>query len=367
MLVYNSTIAAFLKKTRYEVRTIMAKEMGLRWNGSRFSFKDFTYPLHVVCFEKTGVLGYFDCERYYLGINRSLIYQKDFTLLRDIIRHELAHLMTFLTSNQNDISHGRAFRDTCRLYGWGKEVWGAQRGQKEEKESETMTKKQEKIVKRIKKLLALSQSNNVHEAQSATLKANELLVKHHLKSIHDDVYEEEEDALLCVDKILSFKRATKKYQAIARILDTFYVYTVFNYHRNKVVLEATGLRENISIAKYVAGFLDREFERLYLKSGLKGVRQKNSFMSGIALGYEEKQSTSKNNLNPRDIQALAVIKKNIHQSAKKIYGYLSSRSSSSLSDTRAKRLGMQAGKNLSIHGAVHHQGSSVAQQTILLG
>lgn len=37
-----------------------------------------------------------------------------------------------------------------------------------------------KIVERIKKLLALSESSNEHEAQLAMLKAQELLVKHKL-------------------------------------------------------------------------------------------------------------------------------------------------------------------------------------------
>lgn len=39
----------------------------------------------------------------------------------------------------------------------------------------------DQIIKRIKKLLSLSQSHNENEAQLALVKAQELMIKHHIE------------------------------------------------------------------------------------------------------------------------------------------------------------------------------------------
>lgn len=208
------------------------------------------------------MLGYFNAELFEIGLNKHFII--DDTDLLDTLRHELAHYYCWIT--KNDLTHSTQFRSICKNFGWTKSVFESC------KTIDAPTNS--KISSKIQKLLALSNSTNPHEAQSALIKANQLLLTH-----------QEISADLAVRRVLSGKRSNPKWQAISEILRTFGVHPVFNRGQGISYLEVFGPTHNVMTAEYIACFLNRELEHLWKGYG-KGL--KSAFFDGIAKGYLKK-------------------------------------------------------------------------------
>ncbi len=279
-LIYSEAVLHFLAKTRSMAREILVKEMGLKVGRTRFSHKHHSYPLVLVAFEHPKRLGYFDPELYEIGLNKELMIEQDSSVF-NILRHELAHYITFIEHGPNTPHHGEAFRNICRRYGWDKEVYLSQ-GKLEAKAHP----KKAKISEKVQKLIALSNNSSEEEASSAMVKAKELILKYNVQSPPKFSHSDEEWRLI---RLAKFKRVSAKWQAIASILRHFYVYPVFNHGKGIAYLEAFGEKHHIEIVESLSVFLDREFEKFWKEeTSLKGPRQKNAFFRGIAVGYCEK-------------------------------------------------------------------------------
>ncbi len=246
-----------LREIKLAAHQIMKQEMQLHLRGKHLVWNNYLYRIQFLIFEDDTRLGYFDPEHMEIGIHKSA---KNF---RDILRHELAHLIAYLRFG--DLSHGKIFRAICKEYGFPPEIGKATGPLVQESRMAT----------KIKKLLALAESTNAHEAENAALKAQEMLLKHDL----------EEESDMVMRRIFSFKRASTKHKAIAQILRTYGVQPIFC----RKTLEIFGQRLHVEIAEYVAHFLSNELDHLYKNEPhLSGLAAKNSFFRGIAEGFCEK-------------------------------------------------------------------------------
>ena len=125
------------------------------------------------------------------------------------------------------------------------------------------------------------------------------------------------------------------------------------YKGAKVDIEATGQKENIELAKYIADFLDYEFERLWnLKKDLKGLKAKNSFFSGLALGYERKLEESQSSLEVNEQRSLIRIYNDLDEIQRKIHKRVSKTTHSRGCDSNALASGVKAGKSLTVNPAI---------------
>ncbi|WP_420422616.1 SprT-like domain-containing protein [Simkania sp.] len=328
-LLYSETLLLFLKKVKKEARTIIQKEMALKCGPRRFWVGNVGYPLHFVAFDHPSKMGYFDPEMYEIGVNKCFLFETDENL-KDLLRHELAHYLTFITHGSSVSPHGREFREICSLYGWKTEVTRAT-------VSSEKRQKSLRIAEKIQKLFSLSQSHNLHEAELALCKARELLLKYHQTHMTQDSEEME------IHRLTKQKRASTKLQTIASILKHFFVYPVFNHGKGCVYLEIFGSPVNIEIATYVGHFLERELEILWKNSNLKGLRAKNSFFRGIAHGYEKKMQSV-----PQDEKAIISLENQLAITAAKAYPHLSSSFSRCSIDMEATLLGKDRGSKLQI-------------------
>ena len=64
------------------------------------------------------MLGYFDSNFYELGFHECLM-QSSREQLSNVIRHELAHYMTFINYGEAVQPHGAEFRAFCQANGMG--------------------------------------------------------------------------------------------------------------------------------------------------------------------------------------------------------------------------------------------------------
>jgi hypothetical protein len=97
----------------------------------------------------------------------------------DVLRHEIAHQLADELYGEVEPPHGETFRDLCHFLGADPKASG---GYPTLDEAVLADKASDgdRIMARIRKLLALSSSPNRHEAELAMAKARELMAKHQL-------------------------------------------------------------------------------------------------------------------------------------------------------------------------------------------
>jgi len=345
MILYSETISAFLQKTNHVLKCILKEEMNLEVAKTRFTYQTFSIPFSLVVFENPKLLGYFEADKYRIGLNKRLIFNAKETVIKNIIRHEMAHFMAFIEHKKEILPHGIEFREICQRYGWDESVSSATADVEIENNLVEGETEREKILVRIKKLLALSSSNNVHEAEQATLRANQLLLDYNLKNVAPD-----SDKEYCALSVILMKRASPLLTAIYHILETFGVRVVLNRSSDGAGLDLIGDRVNVELAEYMAHYLLRELPLLFKKTGLKGAVAKNSFYTGVASGLKNKSNKAKDEIIKNHGPALVALnhlEKNLDITFDFFYPRIRRTGSNAQMDIDALEIGVAAGKNLS--------------------
>lgn len=359
MIVYSEKIIGFLCIVKKVVKEILTHEASLRVSRDRFYDQTgrFSYPIHIVIYHSKNVLGYFNAPFYEIGINEVLMHAK-VNDLKNVIRHEIAHYLTFINHGAETSPHGFAFKECCAMFGWGEEVSKASICLEEL--SNAPPHEKASIFRRVQKLMALSSSSSQNEAEAAIIKSQTLLLKHNINAVHD----EDDTPRIFLKRVLKQKRKSAKMDAIGKILETFFVSIVYHKVKDGIYLEILGDKVNVEIADYVASILETELEILWQNAQktarLKGSLAKNSFFMGVAKGYHDKIESLKKEFNADTERALIVIEKKLSAAREMAYKRLSSSTSSARHSKEAALLGQKAGKNLTINPGI--QSSS---QTLL--
>lgn len=353
MFYYSKTIKAFIARVREDVREIINLEMNLKMDRSRVLYNGILYPLNIVVFEDHNRLGYFDHRTYEIGLSKKLMMLAHDRVLKNVIRHELAHFIAFIVHGPEHVIHGEEFKDICRSYGWDPEVERAYSNLNFENSKLEGDLKTEKLLERLKKLLALTSSDNPHERELATLKANALLLEHNLdltKGLSREKLDTDEE--VCVKRVLEAKRKSAKHVAIYEILKTFFVSPVFNHGTGLFYLEVIGDKTSVELADYVANFLNSELDRLWKitkkeNPQFKTITAKNSFFRGVAKGYVEKiEKQKKAHAQSSD---LILIETNLSKKLQIVYSRIGHTTlGSGATHSGASAAGVETGKNLSI-------------------
>jgi hypothetical protein len=360
MLLYSKTTISFIQKIKARSRAIMAQEMGLRFKTSRFEYNGYNYPLHFVVFDDPNKLGYFDCSNYQIGLHKNLMLIAKDQVIDNILRHELAHLYTFLKHPKSFYelnAHGQEFQEVCRAFKWGADIARAKSSLELDNASAESTNEMDRHLKRLQKLLSLASSSNPHEAQAATIKANELLLKYNLSQIRSISLDDE---IACVKKVLQKKRADSKLNAIYQILSHFYVRPVLSRQNSSTSLEVVGTRHNVELADYIAKYLDLEFEHFWQNASsgdptLKGVVKKNNYITGLASGFIDKLTKERSNRNiiKEESKGLILINQQLERLTQYAYPSLRKvRHKGSQDCPTARSKGIKDGGRLSLRAAL---------------
>lgn len=340
------------------LRKIIQNEIKLTRQGSFYFFEKHWFKIKIVVFEDPKTLGFLRTSDYTIGLNKTLMYTAKTEVIENILRHEFCHLLHFFKDpTEFAISpHGASYRDLCQSLGYGPDVYDASVEISQANINIQSHEDIERMLDKIKKLMELSRSSNKHEAELATLKANQLLMRYQLdlneKYSFSTINDDQE---FCLVRILPFKRKNAKICAIINIIETFQLYPVFTGNPDDsgfFYVEIMGSRLAIEWGQYLSDYLNRELDRLWEEEKKilgSGLRQKNSFFDGLAYGFVQKQKTVKKSFSSKDNQTLVVLEKKLDDAVHSFYPNLRSSSRSSIRDAQAFMNGSQRGQSMQIN------------------
>lgn len=349
MFIYSKSIIRFAEDIKLTVKKILSHEIGLRCTSGRFydERQRNSYPIKVVIYNHRAMLGYFDASFYELGFHECLMHAKQ-DQLHNIIRHELAHYITFIEHGHTVEPHAAEFKLFCQKMKWDERISRASMAL--DLEQIKIENEESSVLRRVKKLMALGSSSHQHESEQAIIKSQQLLLKHNIESTYANLEPEEK---VFMKRIMKQKKETAKMRAISLILQTFFVSVVYNRGLDGTCLEIVGDAENLEIADYVASVLDVELDLLWetakKNAYLKGALAKNSFLLGIARGYCNKIKALKQQYQTEVTQALMVLEKKLIDATDIVYPKLSSKTSYGGHCPHASGLGEKMGRALNIN------------------
>lgn len=257
--------------------------------------------------------GYWSPERKEIALSRSLVLNHSWDAVLEVFYHEMAHQFAHQVLNAfEETPHGKAFQTACFHLRANPEASDNYPPLDERLMSDSVSD-QDKILIRVKKLLALAGSQNRHEAEAAMAKAHELIAKHNIEIIEKNKHRE----FLSIFLGRPALRHTREIYNLASLLESFYFVKCIwipSYVPEKEkmgrVLEITGTIQNLRIASYVhdvmRNYIESEWEKYNKKRGLNFYR-KIDYAVGIVRGFHRKLESQQSSLGniPLRINALA--------------------------------------------------------------
>jgi polyhydroxyalkanoate synthesis regulator phasin len=239
--------------------------------------------------------------------------------------------------------------------------------------------KNQQIIDKIQKLLALANSSNEHESQAAARMAQTLLTKHNLT-----MTEIEKESSDYTSELVDTgrQRQDPAWKFIQSLLREFFFIEIVQTKRkdmdkNYKIVEhhcyvIFGQPHNVIIAKYVRDFLTRSFRDLFLKykkeSGRKDA-SRNSFYLGVFKGLHEQLKSAR--MGAEEETGLVVVKdSNLHQFIQdSLNGKLKSVPSKIAvqTDGHALNAGYEEGRNMRIAMGLGGNETKKVGETLKLG
>ncbi|MFC1516503.1 SprT-like domain-containing protein [Thermodesulfobacteriota bacterium] len=301
--------------------------------------------------------GYWSKERREISISRKLVLNHTWDSVREVLLHEIAHQFTdTVLFAQNEPPHGPTFLRACQLLRANPKASGRYRPLREQIFHPTIRPKDRTLL-RVKKLMALAESQNRHEAEAAMAKAHELIAKYNVDLI---THEEKRDFVSIFLGAPALRHRREEYH-LARLLEDFYFVSglwvsAYVLEKNKMgrVLEISGTVQNINIAGYIYDFVQRYIDtqwREYNRGKGLNRHRLTDFAVGVIEGFRDKLETEVE-AKEKMIDGSALVRAEDHLLKKYVaYKYPHTRSfsrSASSQDDRILNDGMRLGKKLVI-------------------
>lgn len=244
--------------------------------------------------EMTTRLGIWHGEKREIRLNRSFVLNHSWDAVREVLVHEMAHQFVDEVYKVNhEPPHGRAFYQACRLLRANPEASGKY-APLHDRAGREANHADDKIMITIKKLMALAESRNTHEAESAMAKSLELIKKYNIDLIEQDKNKDFFSVFVGKPALRHFR---EEYCLALLLTDFYFVKGIwvpaYVLEKGKMghVLEISGTARNIEISAYVYDyvkhFIDSQW-RGYNRENQFSRYRKTDFAVGIIDGFRSK-------------------------------------------------------------------------------
>lgn len=304
-------------------------------------------------------LGQWNSVTRTLSIDRGLVHAQPWSVVREVLKHEIAHQFVDEVLKIHDQSaHGSAFEDVCRRFGIDSRATGMPALPTGDKTGGGGSP----VLRRISRLLALAESPNAHEAEAAMNTAQRLMLKHNI----DAQVAAAREGYAFVHLGVPRQRVDAAEHVLAGLLARhFFVEAIWvpSYSakdgRRGRVLELCGTVSNLEVACYVHGFLLETGERLWRehkrRHGIGSDLERRRYLVGVMSGFDDKlKSASQENQREGLIWVGDPgLEGYLHQR----YPRRSGGSGIGVRQTAAYQHGREAGQKIVLHKPVKHGGA----------
>jgi hypothetical protein len=239
-------------------------------------------------------LGAWHSVKREISISRNLVLFHPWDTVKEVLLHEMAHQMTDeVFKVREEPAHGPTFHKACKLLRANPKATRHYPHLHTRSQGD-ISSRQHRLLSRVKKLMALSNSKNSHEAVSAMTKAHELIQKYNLPLL-------ENRNITSFTTMFLGKPALRHYREdylLAHLLIEFYFIEglwIPSYVMEKAkmgrVFEVSGTLTNVEIAAYVYDCVKNYIESQWkhFSCGQKlGRFKKSDFAVGIITGFHQK-------------------------------------------------------------------------------
>ena len=225
-----------------------------------------------------------------LELARTLVLERSWPEVIGVLQHEMAHqFVDEVLGQAGEAAHGETFQRVCEERGIDGKAAGAPVA--------ALGVEVDRVLERIRKLLALAGSANQNEAEIAMRRAHELMLRHNIEHAAQRTYEVRHLG----DPA---RRGTRVEADIAGILAAFFFVKVIRIPvylprdgKRGAVYEITGTHANVEMASHVYAFLLATATRLWdeHRRDHRG-RDRLSYQCGVVRGFAEKLEAERTEL-----------------------------------------------------------------------
>jgi hypothetical protein len=238
-------------------------------------------------------LGQWNGSMRSLEVSRPLVLEHPWAVVVEVLKHEVAHQFVDEVMRIDEPPHGPTFQRVCDQLG----IAGHARAELPPPPV-VEDAPENRVVQRIRKLLALAESPNQHEAEAAATAARKLMLRFNI--------EVERETPEPAAQRYGFRhlgrpsgRILEHDRRLALILTTYFfvdglwvpVYRPLEGKRGSV-LEICGLEPNLAMAEHVHTFLSETALRLWAEYRRSAEhtsnRDRQAFLAGVMSGFEAK-------------------------------------------------------------------------------
>lgn len=228
-----------------------------------------------------------------LEVSRTLVLERPWVEVMEVLKHEVAHQFVDECLHVDETAHGPTFRGVCERLGIDARASGRPAVPRPDDPAD-------RTIDRIRKLLALAQSPNQHEAEAAATAARRLMLK-----LNIDI-EQTTGPRAAERRRYGFRhlgrpsgRILEHDRRLASLLgEYFFVQCLWipvyrpREGKNGSVLEICGIEANLVMAEHVHAFLSATAHRLWAEysqtTGRSSNRDRQAFLAGVMRGFEGK-------------------------------------------------------------------------------
>lgn len=250
-------------------------------------------------------------EKREITMSRRLVMNYPWDSIREVLLHEMAHQISQqLLGASAQTPHGAAFHQACKMLRIQPAASANYQPLQDRVRKHTPSHHDQRML-RVKKLLALAESKNRFEAESAMTKAHELIARHNIELNFDETKRQFVSIFIGSPAL----RHHREDYHLANLLQDYYFVSgiwvsayVIGKDKMGRVLEISGTIQNLKLAEYVHGFIvhfiDAQWWKYNQAKKLNRFR-KTDFAVGIIEGFRDKLASNiKSRKTQKDIFAL---------------------------------------------------------------
>jgi hypothetical protein len=269
-----------------DLEAALLRELMARFENENYlRFRERLTPPVIALVDSSQHLGRWVPAGRRIEIARSFVLARSWQEVLAVLQHEMAHqYVDEVLGVRDETPHGETFRTVCAERGIDGRAGGA---------PIAADGQADRVLDRIRKLLALAGSDNMHEAEGAMQRAHELMLRYNV-----DAATTQRSYTVRHLGDPAKRRSRVESSILALLAELFFVKAIIvpayvpRLGKRGNVYEISGTPANVDMAEHVFGFLLATADRLWRENRgdarVRNGRDRLAYQDGVIRGFREK-------------------------------------------------------------------------------